>query len=91
LFDVASSAMIEEIDAHNGALWSLCLFPDKRGLVTGSADKSVKFWQFELIADEDDDTDSPAGLVTAFGIIAVVQPSSQSKFPWYYLPLCSQP
>lgn len=46
--------MLEEIDAHTAALWSLCVLPDKRGIVTGSADKSVKFWQFELIADDSD-------------------------------------
>lgn len=43
--------MIEEIEAHTGALWSLCVLPDKRGIVTGSADHEVKFWQFELVED----------------------------------------
>lgn len=58
LFDIASGEMIEEFDAHESSLWSLCVLPDKRGIVTGSADKSVKFWQFELIADDEDDESS---------------------------------
>lgn len=49
--------MIEEIEAHTAALWSLCVLPDKRGIVTGSADKSVKFWQFELITDEEESSE----------------------------------
>lgn len=62
LFDIASSAMIEEIEAHEGALWSLCVLPDKRGIVTGSADQKVKFWQFELIdIDEEEEGDGETG------------------------------
>lgn len=33
-----------------GAIWSVCVRPDDRGMVTGSADKTVKFWDFELKA-----------------------------------------
>uniref|UniRef100_A0A8C7GHF1 WD repeat-containing protein 3 n=1 Tax=Oncorhynchus kisutch TaxID=8019 RepID=A0A8C7GHF1_ONCKI len=53
IFDLASGTLLETVDAHNGALWSLCLSPDQRGIVTGGADKTVKFWEFELIKDED--------------------------------------
>uniref|UniRef100_A0A8C9Y263 WD repeat domain 3 n=1 Tax=Sander lucioperca TaxID=283035 RepID=A0A8C9Y263_SANLU len=52
IFELASGSLLETVDAHNGALWSLCLAPDQRGIVTGSADKMVKFWEFELIKDE---------------------------------------
>lgn len=52
IFDLASGGLLESVDAHDGALWSLCLAPDQRGVVTGSADKTVKFWDFELIKDE---------------------------------------
>ncbi|XP_055727776.1 WD repeat-containing protein 3 isoform X2 [Salvelinus fontinalis] len=53
IFDLASGTLLETVDAHNGVLWSLCLSPDQRGIVTGGADKTVKFWEFELIKDED--------------------------------------
>ncbi|KAK7203116.1 WD domain-containing protein [Myxozyma melibiosi] len=51
LFDVASSTLLEEIDAHEGALWSLQVSADGRALVTGSADKTVKFWEFKVVQD----------------------------------------
>uniref|UniRef100_A0A8C1CDP8 WD repeat domain 3 n=2 Tax=Cyprinus carpio TaxID=7962 RepID=A0A8C1CDP8_CYPCA len=53
LFDLASGSLLETTDAHAGALWSMCLSPDQRGIVTGGADKTVKFWDFELIKDQD--------------------------------------
>ncbi|GAA97518.1 uncharacterized protein L969DRAFT_91431 [Mixia osmundae IAM 14324] len=48
LYDVASSSLLETVQAHTGALWSLQVRPDKRGLVTASADKDIKFWDFEI-------------------------------------------
>ncbi|TNN51301.1 WD repeat-containing protein 3 [Liparis tanakae] len=52
IFELASGSLLETVDAHKGSLWSLSLAPDQRGIVTGSADKTVKFWDFELIKDE---------------------------------------
>uniref|UniRef100_A0A671UEI5 WD repeat domain 3 n=1 Tax=Sparus aurata TaxID=8175 RepID=A0A671UEI5_SPAAU len=52
IFELASGSLLETVDAHDGAVWSLCLAPDQRGIVTGSADKTVRFWDFELIKDE---------------------------------------
>ncbi|KAF9435125.1 hypothetical protein BGZ76_006854 [Entomortierella beljakovae] len=52
LFDLGSSLMIESIEAHEGAIWSLQVRPDRRGLVTGSADKDVKFWDFDMIEEQ---------------------------------------
>ncbi|XP_067849056.1 WD repeat-containing protein 3 [Heptranchias perlo] len=52
LFDLASGNLLESFDAHDGAVWSISLAPDQRGFVTGSADKMVKFWEFELVKDE---------------------------------------
>lgn len=53
IFDLSSGSLLETTDAHEGALWSMCLSPDQRGIVTGGADKTVKFWDFELIKDQD--------------------------------------
>jgi len=44
---------VEEVEAHKEAIWSLCVLPDKRGIVTGSADQKVKFWQFELVEEDE--------------------------------------
>ncbi len=53
IFDIASGTLLESVEAHSGAVWSITLAPDKRGLVSGSADHEVKFWDFELITDEE--------------------------------------
>ncbi|NXL45920.1 WDR3 protein, partial [Podilymbus podiceps] len=52
LFDLASGSLMEALNAHEGAVWSIALSPDQRGFVTGGADKCVKFWEFELVKDE---------------------------------------
>uniref|UniRef100_A0A3Q2QN19 WD repeat domain 3 n=1 Tax=Fundulus heteroclitus TaxID=8078 RepID=A0A3Q2QN19_FUNHE len=55
IFELASGSLLESVDAHSGAVWSLCLAPDQRGIISGSADKTVKFWEFELIKDQGTD------------------------------------
>ncbi|KAI8086699.1 quinon protein alcohol dehydrogenase-like superfamily [Halteromyces radiatus] len=49
LYDIGSAVMIQSVKAHEGAVYSLAIRPDKRGFVTGSADKDVKFWDFDLV------------------------------------------
>ncbi|KXN83719.1 hypothetical protein AN958_00861 [Leucoagaricus sp. SymC.cos] len=47
IYDIASSTLIETIKAHSATVWSIHVRPDERGLASGSADKDVKFWDFE--------------------------------------------
>ncbi|KAM4795352.1 WD repeat-containing protein 3 isoform 1-T2 [Rhinophrynus dorsalis] len=54
LFDLSSGTLLDTVDAHDGAVWSVTLSPDQRGFATGGADKSVKFWDFELVNEETD-------------------------------------
>lgn len=54
------------MEAHEGAVWSMALRPDKRGIVSGSADKSVKFWDFDAV--EQDSGASVGGLFNALCI-----------------------
>ncbi|KAJ3072293.1 hypothetical protein HDU98_003849 [Podochytrium sp. JEL0797] len=51
IFHLGSYTMIENIQAHEGAIWSLQVWPDRRGITTGSADKDVKFWEFALVEE----------------------------------------
>lgn len=53
MFEVPSGTLLESVSAHDGAVWSVCVAPDRRGFVTGSADHTVKFWEFELVSDEE--------------------------------------
>ena len=57
IFDLASAALTEEVAAHEKEIWSMDLFPDRRGFVTASGDKTVKFWQFELVNRKTDESD----------------------------------
>lgn len=49
LFDLASSTMLDnKEEAHDAAIWSLDITSDGKKLITGSADKTVKFWAFQV-------------------------------------------
>lgn len=52
LFDVASAAILDSVKAHEGAIWALQVHPDGRSVISGSADKSAKFWNFEVVQEE---------------------------------------
>lgn len=56
MFDLGSGERTESIAAHEGEVWGLAASADKRGFVSGGADKTVKFWDFELIADSEGST-----------------------------------
>jgi len=51
LFDVASATLIESVAAHDGAVWSLHVHPSGRSVVTGSADKTAKSWDFKIVQE----------------------------------------
>ncbi|TKX23615.1 WD domain-containing protein 15 [Elsinoe australis] len=52
LHDIASSTLIDKFQAHEGAVWALQVHPDGRSVVTGGADKSAKFWNFDIVQEE---------------------------------------
>ena len=52
IFDIASSTLIDTIKAHEGPVWTLHVHPDGRSMATGSADKSAKFFNFEVVPEE---------------------------------------
>lgn len=48
-FDIPAGENIETLSqAHTGPVWSIALNPDGLGCVSASADKDVKFWEFEM-------------------------------------------
>ncbi|KAJ2508377.1 beta transducin [Coemansia sp. RSA 2052] len=50
LYDIPAAALVETFDAHDGAACAaIDVRGDGKGLVTGGADKCVKFWDFELV------------------------------------------
>lgn len=51
IFDINAVECLETIDAHCSSVWSIDMASDQCSLVSGSADKDVKFWEFDLIKD----------------------------------------
>lgn len=47
IYDLASASLVDTVKAHAGTLWSMHIRPDGGSLVTGGADKDVKFWDIE--------------------------------------------
>jgi U3 small nucleolar RNA-associated protein 12 len=45
---------MQTVQAHTATVWSLHIRVDEKVLVSGSADKDVKFWEFEYtdVAEE---------------------------------------
>eukprot|EP00803_Ostreobium_quekettii_P008903 evm.model.scf_770.6 EVM.evm.TU.scf_770.6 scf_770:32955-36394(+) len=59
IFNLGASCLAESVAAHSGPVWSLAELPDRSGFVSGSADHSVKFWQWDMA-----DSKSAAGNMT---------------------------
>ncbi|WFD25221.1 beta transducin [Malassezia nana] len=51
-FDVPAGLALETLEAHTGPIWSVHVHPSGLSAVTGSADKQVKFWDFEMAPGE---------------------------------------
>ena len=43
---------VDTIDAHDAHIWSIQVSPDRKTLVTGSADKAVKFWNIDVVMED---------------------------------------
>lgn len=52
IFDIASSTLLDTVKAHDGPVWTLHVHPDGKSVVTGSADKTAKFWNFQVVQEE---------------------------------------
>ncbi|PWN22325.1 WD40 repeat-like protein [Microstroma glucosiphilum] len=67
-YDIPAGENIETIQAHTGPVWSIALHPDGLQCISASADKDVKFWEFEMRTmerengevDQESDEEEPA-------------------------------
>ncbi|CAB09121.1 U3 snoRNA associted protein Dip2 [Schizosaccharomyces pombe] len=51
VYDIASSSLIERIQAHDGAIWDLAVGHDGTYFATASADHTVKLWSLKSSFD----------------------------------------
>ncbi|GAB1604806.1 WD repeat-containing protein 3-like [Argonauta hians] len=49
LFEIATGTLLNTFDAHTGPVWGISMSPDKNGICSGGADKTIKFWAFEWL------------------------------------------
>jgi U3 small nucleolar RNA-associated protein 12 len=52
LYDLPSSSLVDIVDAHDAHVWGIQVSPDRKGIVTGSADKMVKFWTVNVVMED---------------------------------------
>lgn len=57
ILDIAASTQVASVQAHSGPVWSIAALPDGSGFVSGSADKEVKFWEWDLVVPSDSESD----------------------------------
>ena len=53
LVDLVTGEAIDSVKAHGGAVRALTVRPDRKGMMTGGADKNVKFWEFKATSKND--------------------------------------
>lgn len=49
LFDIGAAVLLDDIEAHEGSVWSICTYSCLKGIVSGGSDKEVKFWDFDVV------------------------------------------
>ncbi|KAK9845965.1 hypothetical protein WJX81_007060 [Elliptochloris bilobata] len=48
ILDVGAATVVETLQAHTSAVWSVVALPDSSGFVSCSADHDVKFWEWQV-------------------------------------------
>jgi U3 small nucleolar RNA-associated protein 12 len=76
LYDTAASTLLSTYKAHSGPIWGVHVRPDGRGLVSGSADKDVKFWDFEMREQADGEGERVVSRLGVETVVSGVLPSS---------------
>ena len=51
IWDVRTGELLEGLRGHKDGVYSVAFAPDGRGLVSGSLDKTLKYWDISCLAD----------------------------------------
>jgi U3 small nucleolar RNA-associated protein 12 len=63
VWEIGSGTLTEKVQAHEGPVWAIDATRDKKGFLTGGADKEVKQWEFELVLKEEEQGRRTIGVV----------------------------
>jgi U3 small nucleolar RNA-associated protein 12 len=61
VYDISFGGKIQVIDAHEQAVWSIRALPDSSGLLSVSGDGNIKFWEYGMVRDNDNEEDGQGG------------------------------
>lgn len=68
MWDVATGALVERLEGHRDSVYSVAFTPDDKGLVSGSLDRTLKFWDVSRLSMSDAKRkDGPGGSRSATG------------------------
>lgn len=87
VFDLGARTRVHVEAAHAGAVWSLALLPDRSGFVSGSADKTVKFWTWASVAAGGEGSEGVWGvgwvmMMMCGVVVMVIMPWGQGSGAW---------
>ena len=51
VWDARTGELLETLREHSGDVWGVAFTPDGHGLVSGSWDKTLKYWDISRLAD----------------------------------------
>lgn len=52
LLDLNTGDVLQSLQAHKGAIWSIDIRQDGKGMVSGGADHNICFWEFDITMNE---------------------------------------
>ncbi len=66
MWDVETGVLVERLEGHRDSVYSIAFTPDDKGLVSGSLDRTLKFWDVSKLSMSDAKRkDGPGGSSSA--------------------------
>jgi len=61
IWDARTGELLETLQGHTRRVWDMAFTPDGRGLVSGSLDKTLKYWDISCLANGPGGRQNPRG------------------------------
>jgi U3 small nucleolar RNA-associated protein 12 len=76
--DVSTCDVVQEIEAHAGTCWTICMDKKNNRFVTGGSDKKIRFWQISPSSPEE--LVAPSDVIEVADAVLSVRYSPKMKF-----------